>query len=129
MKELLANNAASIAILVFGAIGAYFMLQAHDEQIKALQEKIIEIEENKVSNSEMRWKEQYAATQLLEIRNDLAHIDQRLDKKIKVVNELKESVTCISEQTAVQEQRLKQNEGELDGLWKFTNKFLEELWN
>jgi len=54
MKELLANNAASIAILVFGAIGAYFMLQAHDEQIKALQEKIIEIEENKVSNSEMR---------------------------------------------------------------------------
>ena len=95
MKDLLANNAASIAILIFGAIGAYFMLQAHDEQIKGLQKKIIEIETNKVSKSEMALKETFAAAKIQTIQADITHIDQRLDKKIKVINELKEDLSQV----------------------------------
>ena len=127
MKELLANNAASIAILIFGAIGAYFTLQAHDEQINALEQKIVEIEANKVSKSELALKETFAAAEMQTLKSDIQHIDQRLDKKIKVVNELAEDVSCISEQTAVQEERISQGEDERGNLWKFTNKFLEEL--
>ena len=127
MKDLLANNAASIAILVFGAIGAYFMLQAHDEQIKALQKKDIEIEASKVSKAELALKETFAAAEMQTIKTSISHIDQRLDKKIKVYNELSKEVDLISEQTSVQEERIDQGERERGNLWKFTNKFLEEL--
>ena len=127
MKDLLANNAASIAILVFGAIGAYFMLQAHDEQIKALQKKDIEIEASKVSKAELALKETFAAAEMQTIKTSISHIDQRLDKKIKVYNELSKEVDLISEKTAVQEERIDQGERERGNLWKFTNKFLEEL--
>ena len=127
MKDLLANNAASIAILVFGAIGAYFMLQAHDEQIKALQKKDIEIEASKVSKAELALKETFAAAEMQTIKTSISHIDQRLDKKIKVYNELSKEVDLISEKTSVQEERINQGERERGNLWKFTNKFLEEL--
>ena len=127
MKDLLANNAASIAILIFGAIGAYFMLQAHDEQIKALQKKDIEIEASKVSKSELALKETFAAAKMQTVETSISHIDQRLDKKIKVYNELAKEVEIIAEQTAVQEERIDQGERERGNLWKFTNKFLEEL--
>lgn len=127
MKDFLSNNAFSIATVVFFAIGSYFMLQSHEDKIIALEAKIEELEENKVSKDELALKETFAAAQMNTIKADIAHIDQRLDKKIKVINGLKEDLNCISEQTAVQEQRIEQNEGELGGLWGFTNKFLEEL--
>lgn len=127
MRELLANNAASIAIVVFGAIGAYFMLQAHDEQIKVLQEKIVEIEANKVSKSELALKETFAASEMEKIRTDIKHIDQRLDKKIRIINELDDELHLVLEANVNQEARLKETESELKGVWKFVNKFLEEL--
>lgn len=127
MKEFLSNNAFSIGAVVFAVFGSYFMLQSHEEQIITLQEKIEELEKNKVSTSEMKLKEQFAAAELQEIRTDIIHIGERLDKKIKIINDIDERLDEVREMNVDQEARIKQNESELDGVWKFINKFLEEL--
>ena len=72
-------------------------------------------------------KEQFLQSELQRIESEINDLNIRLDKKIKIINELEEEIECYSIQTQVQEQRLKQNESELDNLWKFTNKFLEKL--
>ena len=127
MKDFFSNNAFSIAAVVFAIFGSYFMLQSHEEQIVTLQEKIKELEENKVSKSELALKETFAAAQMNTIKADITHIDQRLDKKIKLMNVMDKEIVRISEENVDQEVRIEQGEGELEGLWRFTNKFLEEL--
>ena len=127
VKAFVSNNAFSIGAILFTIAGSYFMLQEHEEQINALHKKYEEVENNKVSKAEHALKEQFAAQELQEIRTDIAHIGERLDKKIKLINELDAAIKEISEENVDQEARLRQAEGELDGLWRFTNKFLEEL--
>ena len=127
MKDLLKDNAFNIIIIIFGAVGSYFTVQANSKEIQALNEKIVELESNKVSVSTMDLKEQFLASKLLTIESDMDHINERLTKKIKLQNEMNDELKCIITDTAVQESRLRQNEGELDGVWKFINKFLEKL--
>lgn len=127
MKEFITNNAFNIGALLVGVVIAWVTIQANSEDIIALQNKHKELEEHKVSNSTMVLKEQFLSSELQRIEEEIKDLNVRLDKKIKIINELEEEVKCYSIQTQVQEQRLKQNEGELNNLWKFTNKFLEEL--
>lgn len=127
MKEFITNNAFNIGALLVGVVIAWVTIQANSEDIIILQEKNKEIELNKVSNSTMILKEQFLSSELQRIEAEINDLNIRLDKKIKIINELEEEIECYSIQTQVQEQRLKQNESELDNLWKFTNKFLEKL--
>ncbi len=127
MKEFITNNAFNIGALLVGVVIAWVTIQANSEDIIALQNKHKELEEHKVSNSTMILKEQFLSSELQRIEAEIKDLNSRLDKKIKIINELEEEIQCYSIQTQVQEQRLKQNEGELNNLWKFTNKFLEEL--
>jgi capsule polysaccharide export protein KpsE/RkpR len=127
MKEFITNNAFNIGALLVGVVIAWVTIQANSEDIIALQNKHKELEEHKVSNSTMILKEQFLQSELQRIEAEIKDLNSRLDKKIKIINELEEEIQCYSIQTQVQEQRLKQNEGELNNLWKFTNKFLEEL--
>jgi len=127
VKAFVSNNAFSIGAILFTIAGSYFMLQDHEDKIAQLEKKFEEVEQNKVSKSEMALKEQFAAAELQEIRTDISHTSARLDKKIKLINELDDELKEISEENVDQEARLRQAEGELDGLWGFTNKFLEEL--
>jgi len=127
LKEFITNNAFNIGALLVGVVIAWVTIQANSEDIIILQEKNKEIELNKVSNSTMILKEQFLSSELQRIEAEINDLNIRLDKKIKIINELEEEIECYSIQTQVQEQRLKQNESELDNLWKFTNKFLEKL--
>jgi len=127
LKTLIQDNAWNIGVLLIAVVGAYFTIQSNSEEIDSLKEKIEEIEQNKVSKSTLRLKEQFLQSELATIRTDITHMDVRLDKKIKIINEHGEDLDCVAQDVAVHSQRLKQNEGELDGLWKFTNKFLEKL--
>ncbi len=127
MKEFISNNAFNIGALLVGIVVAWVTIQANSEDIISLQGKLRELEEHKVSNSTMILKEQFLQSELQRIESEINDLNIRLDKKIKIINELEEEIECYSIQTQVQEQRLKQNESELDNLWKFTNKFLEKL--
>ncbi len=127
MKEFITNNAFNIGALLVGIVVAWVTIQANSEDIISLQGKLKELEEHKVSNSTMILKEQFLQSELQRIESEINDLNIRLDKKIKIINELEEEIECYSIQTQVQEQRLKQNESELDNLWKFTNKFLEKL--
>ena len=75
----------------------------------------------------MALKEQFLASKLQSIEERISHIDERLTKKIKMQNEMESDLSLLVTDVAVNNQRLKQNESELDGTWKFINKFLEEL--
>ncbi len=127
MKEFITNNAFNIGALLVGVVVAWVTIQANSEDIISLQGKLKELDAHKVSNSTMILKEQFLQSELQRIESEINDLNIRLDKKIKIINELEEEIECYSIQTQVQEQRLKQNESELDNLWKFTNKFLEKL--
>jgi len=127
VKAFVSNNAFSIGAILFTIAGSYFMLQAHEDKIATLEKKFEEIEKNKVSKAELALKEQFAAAELQEIRTDIEHIGERLDKKIKLINKLDERLDGVKEENVDQEARLREAESELNGLWSFTNKFLEEL--
>ena len=127
MKDLLKDNAWNIIVAVVMIIGTYFTVQTNTKEIELLKLSIVELESNKVSVSTMELKEQFLASKLTTIEGEILHIDGRLTKKIKMQNEMNDDLKAMITETAVHEQRLKQNESELDGLWKFTNKFLESL--
>ncbi len=127
MREFITNNAFNIGALLVGIVVAWVTIQANSEDIISLQGKLKELDAHKVSNSTMILKEQFLQSELQRIESEINDLNIRLDKKIKIINELEEEIECYSIQTQVQEQRLKQNESELDNLWKFTNKFLEKL--
>lgn len=127
MKDLLKDNAWNIIVAVIMIIGTYFTVQSNTKEIEVLKLKIVEIEANKVSNSTMNLKEQFLASKLSSIEGEIVYLDERLSKKIKMQNVMNDEINCLLVETAVHSQRLKQNESELDGLWKFTNKFLEKL--
>ncbi len=127
MKEFISNNAFNIGALLVGIVVAWVTIQANSEDIISLQGKLKELDAHKVSNSTMILKEQFLQSELQRIESEINDLNIRLDKKIKIINELEDEIECYSIQTQVQEQRLKQNESELDNLWKFTNKFLEKL--
>ena len=127
MKEFISNNAFNIGALLVGIVVAWVTIQANSEDIISIQGKLKELDDHKVSNSTMILKEQFLQSELQRIESEINDLNIRLDKKIKIINELEEEIECYSIQTQVQEQRLKQNESELDNLWKFTNKFLEKL--
>lgn len=127
MKDILKDNIWNILVLVVSLIGMYFSVQSNTKEIELLKLDIIELEANKVSNSVMDLKEQFLASKLLTIEGEITHIDGRLTKKIKLQNEMEANLSCLVTEVAVHEQRIKQAESELDGTWKFINKFLEEL--
>jgi hypothetical protein len=127
VKDVLKDNVWNILVLVVSLIGMYFTVQSNTKEIESLNEKIIELEANKVSNSVMRLKEQFLASELTAIDDRISHIDERLTKKIKLQNEMEADLSCLVTEVAVHEQQIKQAESELDGLWVFTNKFLEKL--
>jgi len=127
MKDILKDNVSNIMVVLFGIIGAYFTIQANTKEIQTLNDKIIELEANKVSVSTMNLKEQFLASKLMTIEEEIKHIDGRLTKKIKLQNLMESDLSHLVTDVAVHEQRLNQCESELDGTWVFINKFLEEL--
>jgi len=127
MKDILKDNVSNIFVVVFAVIGAYFTIQANTKEIEALKLKDIELERNKVSVATMDLKEQFLASKLLTIEQEIIHIDGRLTKKIKLQNLMEADLSHLVTDVAVHEQRLNQCESELDGTWVFINKFLEEL--
>ena len=127
MKDVLKDNVWNILVLCVSLIGMYFTVQSNTKEIELLKLEIVELEDNKVSNSVMALKEQFLASKLHSIEERISHIDERLTKKIKMQNEMEADLSLLVTDVAVHGQRLKQNESELDGTWKFINKFLEEL--
>ncbi len=127
MNDFLKSNARDIGMICFLAIGAYFTIQSNTEDIIALQEKDIELESNKVGNSTMILKEQFLQAELNRIEDELNDLNTRLDKKIKIIKAQDEIISDLSVRVAVLETKTAQNEDELKGVWKFINKFLEEL--
>jgi len=114
-------------MICFLVIGAYFTIQSNTEDIIALQEKDIKLESNKVGNSTMILKEQFLQAELNRIEDELNDLNTRLDKKIKIIKSQDEIISDLSVRVAVLETKTAQNEDELKGVWKFINKFLEEL--
>ena len=127
MKDVLRDNVWNILVLVVSLIGMYFTVQLNTARIESLELKDDELEANKVSNSVMLLKEQFLASKLSTIEEEIKHIDERLTKKIKLQNQMEADLSCLVTDVAVHEQRLKQNESELNGVWVFINKFLEKL--
>ncbi len=91
-------------------------------------ESIQEIEANKVSKSALDLKEQILNARLDEMVNNHTALENRvrrkLDGNLKDLNQLTHDNEIINTN---QEARIQQNENELDGIWKFINKFVEEL--
>ena len=114
-------------MVLFLAIGAYFTIQSNTEDIISLQKKDIELENNKVGNSTMVLKEQFLGAELNKIEEEISDLNIRLDKKIKIIKAQDEIISDLTVKVAVLETKTDQNEGELKGIWKFINKFLEEL--
>ena len=122
MKDLLANHAPSIAIVVFGAIGAYFMLQAHDDQIKALQVKDIELEAHKVGNSTMILKDQATDASFLRVDEEIDDIIGKLNKKSMLISALQSQIHLMAVQVAVQQAQINQGIGERGNMWQNYNR-------
>ena len=127
MKDVLKDNIWNILVLVVTVIGMYFSVQSNTKEIELLKLDIVELEANKVSNSVMDLKEQFLASKLTTIEGEITYLTSRLDKKVKVQNVMSEELALLVTDVAVHNQRLNQNESELNGTWKFINKFLEEL--
>jgi len=127
LNDFLKSNARDIGMICFLVIGAYFTIQSNTEDIIALQEKDIKLESNKVGNSTMILKEQFLQAELNRIEDELNDLNTRLDKKIKIIKSQDEIISDLSVRVAVLETKTAQNEDELKGVWKFINKFLEEL--
>ena len=127
MKDVLKDNIWNILVLVVTVIGMYFSVQSNTKEIELLKLDIVELEANKVSNSVMDLKEQFLASKLTTIEGEIEYLTSRLDKKVKVQNVMSEELALLVTDVAVHNQRLNQNESELNGTWKFINKFLEEL--
>ena len=127
MNDFLKSNAKDIGMIFFLAIGAYFTIQSNTEDIISLQKKDIELEANKVGNSTMVLKEQFLSAELNKIEEEISDLNIRLDKKIKIIKSQDVVISDLTVRVAVLETKTDQNEGELTGIWKFINKFLEEL--
>jgi hypothetical protein len=127
LNDFLKSNAKDIGMIFFLAIGAYFTIQSNTEDIISLQKKDVELEANKVGNSTMVLKEQFLDAELSKIEEEISDLNIRLDKKIKIIKAQNDIIFDLSVRLAVVETKTDQNEGELTGIWKFINKFLEEL--
>ena len=127
MNDFLKSNAKDIGMIFFLAIGAYFTIQSNTEDIISLQKKDVELEANKVGNSTMVLKEQFLSAELNKIEEEISDLNIRLDKKIKIIKSQDVVISDLTVRVAVLETKTDQNEGELTGIWKFINKFLEEL--
>ena len=127
MNDFLKSNAKDIGMIFFLAIGAYFTIQSNTEDIISLQKKDVELEANKVGNSTMVLKEQFLSAELSKIEEEISDLNIRLDKKIKIIKAQDVVISDLTVRVAVLETKTDQNEGELTGIWKFINKFLEEL--
>ena len=127
MNDFLKSNARDIGILCFVAIGAYFTIQSNTDAIVSLQEADIELENNKVGNSTMILKEQFLQAELSKIEEEISDLNIRLDKKIKIIKAQDVIISDLTVRVSILETKTEQNEGELSGIWKFINKFLEEL--
>lgn len=127
LKTFVADNIWSILVLVFTAGGAYGMLIMHENQISTIEEKILEIELNKVSATDLELQKETLAHQLQTLKADNEIISNRVRRAIDSdVKPIGTEVHLLDVQTQIQEARIKQMESELKNLWKFTNKFLEE---
>ena len=99
MKEFISNNAFNIGALLVGIVVAWVTIQANSEDIISIQGKLKELDNHKVSNSTMILKEQFLQSELQRIESEINDLNIRLDKKIKIINELEEEIECYSIQT------------------------------
>ena len=128
VKDFIKENSVMLIGLVFN-LGMIFAGFLHLESTVADNtEAITEIEQNKVSKSALDLKEQILNARLDEMVNNHNALENRvrrkLDGNLAELNELTHDNEIMNTN---QEARIKQNETELDGVWKFINKFLEEL--
>jgi hypothetical protein len=128
VSKFVGTNIWSILTLIFVAGGAYGMLTSHEASINELEEQIAELELNKVSNSSLilKWETLHNQIETLHIQIESTNkrVRRKIDGDIKncliISNESKTKIEVL-------EAKLEQAESELDGLWKFTNKFLEKI--
>lgn len=127
VKNFFNNHGKDIAVVIFLGIGAYFAIQTNTADIVHLYDKIKDVDTHKVSNSTMVLKEQFLQSELGRIEEEIHDLNVRLDKKIKIISTQETIIHELTVQVAVLETITDQNAGELTGIWKFINKFLEEL--
>ncbi len=127
VKNFFNNHGKDIAVVIFLGIGAYFAIQTNTADIGHLYDKIKDVDTHKVSNSTMVLKEQFLQSELGRIEEEIHDLNVRLDKKIKIISTQETIIHELTVQVAVLETITDQNAGELTGIWKFINKFLEEL--
>ena len=116
MNDFVKSNAIYIDMICLLAIGAYFTIQSNTEDIISLQNKDVELESHKVSKSAMVLKEQFLQAELSRIEDDISDLNNRLDKKIKIIKAQDAIIIDLSIRVAVIETKTDQNEGELKGI-------------
>ena len=127
VKDFFSNHGKDLMMGLVFLVGLYFTIQANTKDIEILKDKNKELENNKVSKSAMVLKEQFLQAELVRIEDDIADLNSRLDKKIKIIKAQDVVISDLTVRVSVLETKTEQNEDELSGVWKFINKFLEEL--
>jgi chromosome segregation ATPase len=128
VTEIVKNNIFQILAVVLALVGTYFQVKEHTAEIEAINVKIAEIEKNKVSVTSLELQRETLTHQLQELQGKIKTVEARVRRAID--DDIKPIAVNVHEndiQTQVQEARINQIESELKGLWKFTNKFLEQL--
>ena len=122
VKDFFNTHGKDIAVLLGVLVTAYFTIQANVKDIQALKEKDIEIEANKVGNSTMVLKEQFLSSELGRIEDDINDLNDRLDKKIKIISEQQVKIHILTVQVQVQEALIQQGAGERANIWQNYNR-------
>lgn len=128
VKNFIQNNIIAIIAGIFTLGGFSTVVTMQGVEIGELKQKVQEIEENKVSMSVLMLKEQTLNARLDEMRENHLHLEQRVRRKIDGdLNEMKHLGHELDTQTQVHANDIEQAKDELKGIWKFINKFLEEM--
>ena len=122
VEDFFSKHAKDLGILLIIVIGAYFTIQTNTKDIASLSTKIEEIEGNKVSNATMVLKEQYLKAELERIEDDIHDIEDRLDKKVRILNEADDNLEDLKIETAVLCARVEQTGSELRNIWNNYNR-------
>ena len=127
-KSFLANNAGAIIGVIFMIGGVATTITMQQVSINELKSQVKELEDSKVSYSVLELKQNTLNGELDEIRNNHKTLENRVRKAInndiKPIIEKSHEMECdIVELRTIQNQKVE----EIKGVWKFINKFLQEL--
>jgi len=122
LKDMLSNNAVSIATVVFLAGGAYSLIGNNTGDI-------IDLETNQstfVKKSSLELQKETLTHQLETLKDNYSSLALDMEALKSENHCMQELLNETHTQTQVQEERIGQGERERINLWGFTNKFLEK---